>query len=335
MTVVEQRQMETTSLTPTKRRLRKYCTLDVYIHWSRVSTVKSVRGSESRRCRRSPQSPPSLRRDLRTASSHAAKCCSKLPLVTTDLLYTSRQLSNMATPSIARSSCFRVATHFSRFFAAPAPSKASFTTSSAPLNQLRTSCAPRASLPSITFSIASRRIAAQCKPQPIRHASTASQPAPAAPAPEILTWNRFFDLRRKRRFINLGASLVTAAITVGVAAPMIANNDIDSWGAQISGMDPFIVLGVSTFIVATAGWMCGPTFGTAGFKLWAGRRGWNEAIAQVSWGDGTNAEGNTFTNKTNRKRRASMHASSATAPIHLPAARKIRFPTTTERRSRV
>jgi hypothetical protein len=27
--------------------------------------------------------------------------------------------------------------------------------------------------------------------------------------------------------------------------------------------------------------MCGPTFGTAGFKLWAGRRGWNKAIAEV------------------------------------------------------
>ena len=96
-----------------------------------------------------------------------------------------------------------------------------------------------------------------------------------------MTWNRFFDLRRKRRFINLGASVVTAVITVGVAAPIIANQDIDTWGAQISGMDPFVVLGVTTFTVAIAGWMCGPTFGTAGFKLWAGRRGWNKAIAEV------------------------------------------------------
>ena len=105
----------------------------------------------------------------------------------------------------------------------------------------------------------------------------------ATPAPEILTWNRFFDLRRKRRFINLGASVVTAVITVGVAAPIIANQDIDTWGAQISGMDPFVVLGVTTFTVAIAGWMCGPTFGTAGFKIWAGRRGWNKAIAEVRW----------------------------------------------------
>lgn len=181
----------------------------------------------------------------------------------------------MAAPLLARSSCFRAATLFSRVFAAPAPSKAFFNTSSAPLKQLRAN-----TLPSITP--ARQSIAAQCKPQAIRHASTTSQAsAPATPAPEILTWNRFFDLRRKRRFINLGASIITATITVGVAAPIIANQDIDTWGAQVSGMDPFVVLGVTTFTVAIAGWMCGPTFGTAAFKLWAGRRGWNTAIAQV------------------------------------------------------
>ena len=183
----------------------------------------------------------------------------------------------MAAPSIARSSCFRAASHFTstRAFAAPVHSKAFFTTSTAPLKQVR---------PSITSYIPAGRIAAQCKPHTIRNASTASKPAaPATSAPEILTWNRFFDLRRKRRFINLGASVVTAVITVGVAAPIIANQDIDTWGAQISGMDPFVVLGVTTFTVAIAGWMCGPTFGTAGFKLWAGRRGWNQAIAEVSW----------------------------------------------------
>ncbi|KAM0701147.1 hypothetical protein Q7P35_011508 [Cladosporium inversicolor] len=178
----------------------------------------------------------------------------------------------MAAPSIARSNCFRAASQFNRVFAAPAPSKAFFTTSTAPLKQIR---------PSITSYIPAGRIAAQCRPQTIRNASTTSKPAASAtPAPEILTWNRFFDLRRKRRFINLGASVVTAVITVGVAAPIIANQDIDTWGAQISGMDPFVVLGVTTFTVAIAGWMCGPTFGTAGFKLWAGRRGWNKAIAE-------------------------------------------------------
>lgn len=192
----------------------------------------------------------------------------------------------MATSSIARSSCFRAATLFSRQFAAPAPSKAFFTTS-APLKQLRTFSKPATPSPSILSSIARSPLAVRTHTQTIRHASTAGQPAQkAAPAqgasPEILTWNRFFDLRRKRRFINLGASVVTAFITVSLAAPIIAQQDIDTWGAQISGMDPFVVLGVTTFTVAICGWMCGPTFGTAAFKIWAGRRGWNAAIAHVS-----------------------------------------------------
>jgi import inner membrane translocase subunit TIM23 len=70
---------------------------------------------------------------------------------------------------------------------------------------------------------------------------------------------------------------------VGVFAPLLAEQDFDSWGAQISGLDPVIVLGISTFAIAAGGWLCGPSFGTAGFTLWAGRRGWTKFIAQVSW----------------------------------------------------
>lgn len=184
----------------------------------------------------------------------------------------------MAAPSLTRSSCFGAATTLSRAFTAPAPSKAFFTTSSAPLKQLRSSYEPANT---ITSKIASTRQAPAPKLQTVRHASTTSNATSAQQTPDILTWNRFFDLRRKRRFINLGASIITSVTTVGLAAPIIANQDIDTWGAQISGMDPFVVLGVTTFTVAIGGWMCGPTFGTAAFKLWAGRRGWNAAIAQV------------------------------------------------------
>lgn len=47
------------------------------------------------------------------------------------------------------------------------------------------------------------------------------------------------------------------------------------------GLDPFIVLGATTFGVATLGWLCGPTLGTAAFRMWAGRNGWNSGIAEV------------------------------------------------------
>ncbi len=116
----------------------------------------------------------------------------------------------------------------------------------------------------------------------VRHASTDPTSAPSTTtSEEILTWNRFFDLRRKRRYLNLASSLVTAGATIGVAGPIIAQQDIDGWAAQISGLDPIIVLGATTFAAAAGGWLCGPSFGTAVFKIWAGRKGWNIPIAEV------------------------------------------------------
>ncbi|KAH9818574.1 presequence translocated-associated motor subunit PAM17 like protein [Teratosphaeria destructans] len=110
------------------------------------------------------------------------------------------------------------------------------------------------------------------------HASTSSTTPSNEPAAEVLTWNRFFDLRRKRRYISLAASAVSALAAVIGLGPVIASQDIDSWGAQISGLDPMIVLGISTFAVAAGGWLCGPSFGNAGFQMWAARKGWAKAI---------------------------------------------------------
>lgn len=63
---------------------------------------------------------------------------------------------------------------------------------------------------------------------------------------------------------------------------MLAEQDFDTWGAQISGLDPIIVLGISTFAIAAGGWLMGPTVGNLGFGMWASRRGWKAGIAEVS-----------------------------------------------------
>lgn len=120
-----------------------------------------------------------------------------------------------------------------------------------------------------------------------RHASSTSSTTnqtPQPPSEDTLTWDRFFDLRRKRRYLNLGTSIVTAAGAIGVCGPIIAQQDLDSWGAQMSGIDPMYVFGLTTFAVAAGGWLCGPSMGNLGFKMWAGRRGWNRGIAEVSRG---------------------------------------------------
>ena len=169
-----------------------------------------------------------------------------------------------------------------RIFSAPIPARAAFstiTTTVRPYKQAR--LGERGQRTTILTRFSSHRLG--CAVVDIRKASTSSaSPSQQTPPENILTWDRFFDLRRRRRWINLGSSVVTAATAVGVVTPILAQQDIDSWGAQISGLDPIIVLGISTFAVAAGGWLCGPSFGTAVFSLWAGRRGWNRLITEVS-----------------------------------------------------
>ncbi|TKA43130.1 hypothetical protein B0A54_06078 [Friedmanniomyces endolithicus] len=155
--------------------------------------------------------------------------------------------------------------------------KAAFSTSTTPLSRRA-----QPARPTITCRLPPRLAPAHLT---ARHASsldptTTPTPTPAPPADDILTWDRFFALRRRKRYINLAASLATASATVAIVGPILAQQDIDTWGAQISGIDPIFVLGISTMAVAGGGWLCGPTFGGAAFGVWAGRRGWARAIQE-------------------------------------------------------
>lgn len=181
----------------------------------------------------------------------------------------------MATFLTPRATCLRTLT--APRHSAPSTVCAAFTTSAAkPLKQhtrlQRTSLISQ--LPRAVF---------------VRSASTSGIPPPSSSqqnVPDhILTWNRFFDLRRKRRWINLGCSVATAFTTAVVLGPVLAEQDLETWAAQISGMDPLILLGVSTLAIAAGGWLLGPTVGNVGFGLWASRRGWKAGIAEVSHGD--------------------------------------------------
>ncbi|KAK4500092.1 hypothetical protein PRZ48_008278 [Zasmidium cellare] len=177
----------------------------------------------------------------------------------------------MATLLCTRTTCFRSINTAPRIFSLPAKATAAFSTARPSKHPSRTSNDKR---PAITARLSKKEHATKIG---LRQASTSTQ---QEPPPDVLTWDRFFDLRKKRRWINVGCSVVTAMAAVGVVTPIIANQDFDSWGAQISGMDPIVVFGISTFAVAAGGWLCGPSFGTALFSLWAGRRGWNKLIAE-------------------------------------------------------
>ena len=64
---------------------------------------------------------------------------------------------------------------------------------------------------------------------------------------------------------------------------VLMQRDLDSIGAQTLGLDPIIVLGLSTMGFAAAGWLVGPFFGNAVFNLV--NRGVRGQIDAVSLGE--------------------------------------------------
>ncbi|KAK3073538.1 TIM23 complex component [Teratosphaeriaceae sp. CCFEE 6253] len=185
----------------------------------------------------------------------------------------------MATLIYPRASCLRPLTSTSWTSAQSTPARAAFSSRTSPVTEQRSGMRTSRPHPSIT-----RRAPGQALAQiAIRHASSTPATSPTSdslPPANLLTWDRFFEIRRRKRYINLLASAVTAGATVMVVAPILAQQDIDTWGAQISGIDPIFVLGLSTFAVAAGGWLCGPSFGSGLFGVWAARRGWAKAIQE-------------------------------------------------------
>lgn len=101
----------------------------------------------------------------------------------------------------------------------------------------------------------------------VRRASTV---ATKAASEEVLSWDRFFKLRQERRLWNLGFSVITAGLSFVSAGNYLATQDLDAWAAQMTGMDPMIVLGLATFAAGGAGWLAGPMLGTPVFRIRSG-----------------------------------------------------------------
>ena len=177
----------------------------------------------------------------------------------------------MATPLCPRALSLRSVNRSTKPLLSPLATKAAFS-SVVPLRQANT--VQQTTRRAIVCRKPPRHVTSRA--MTVRKASTTAE----AP-PDVLTWNRFFDLRKKRRYVNLVASVATAGATVSVAGPMMASADIDTWGAQLTGMDPVFVLGLSTLAVAGVGWLCGPSFGSGAFGMWISRRGWGKAYQVV------------------------------------------------------
>ncbi|CAO2649109.1 Nn.00g100580.m01.CDS01 [Neocucurbitaria sp. VM-36] len=105
----------------------------------------------------------------------------------------------------------------------------------------------------------------------VRHASSAPPQAAAGSASSAhaqLTWNDFFALRRTRRRIGQACSGVGAlGVTYYGLTTMISNGYDSTLSAQLGGLDPFMLMGLSTLGMMAVGWLIGPIFGNHVFNL--------------------------------------------------------------------
>ncbi|OAX78080.1 hypothetical protein ACJ72_07616 [Emergomyces africanus] len=80
-----------------------------------------------------------------------------------------------------------------------------------------------------------------------------------------LDWNSFFRLRSSRRKYSLISSIIASVFSTAGGVQVLAANNMDTVGAQVLGLDPFIVLGLATASCAALGWLLGPILGNS---LW-------------------------------------------------------------------
>ena len=100
-------------------------------------------------------------------------------------------------------------------------------------------------------------------------------------AKHSLDWNSFFKLRASRRRYTQTASIVTALVSTVAGAGFLGTRDIESFGAQVMGLDPYMVLCISIAACGAAGWLIGPFFGSGIWGLIYRR--YTPAVAVVRW----------------------------------------------------
>ncbi|KAJ5989613.1 hypothetical protein N7481_004823 [Penicillium waksmanii] len=76
-----------------------------------------------------------------------------------------------------------------------------------------------------------------------------------------LDWDSFFKLRASRRRYSLASSIATSLASTTAGVQILSGQDLESLGAQVMGLDPFVVLGMATAACGAVGWLAGPMVG--------------------------------------------------------------------------
>ncbi|OAA77066.1 Mitochondrial import protein Pam17 [Akanthomyces lecanii RCEF 1005] len=96
-------------------------------------------------------------------------------------------------------------------------------------------------------------------------ASTANSGSGAA-STAALDWNSFFQLRVKRRRIQMVFSLLSGIMGGGAGAVALSSGAADSLIGMVP-LDPFVTLGIATLCAGGLGWLIGPILGSQVFYL--------------------------------------------------------------------
>lgn len=83
---------------------------------------------------------------------------------------------------------------------------------------------------------------------------------------EVVSWSRFFQLRKQQRTINLSTSVLSALLTSSISWNFLSNVEIDPT-QLIFGFDPFMIFFAGFITSGGFGFLLGPFFGNFLFKL--------------------------------------------------------------------
>ncbi|KAL2001090.1 hypothetical protein VTN02DRAFT_2239 [Thermoascus thermophilus] len=119
---------------------------------------------------------------------------------------------------------------------------------------------PQAPRPIVLPSVRANSTSTPSKPS-----ATASPSASTPPqtGDDYLDWNTFFKLRTSRRRYALASSIACSLATTAVGVQILSTQDLETLGAQVMGLDPFVVLGMATAACGAVGWLVGPFLGNA------------------------------------------------------------------------
>ncbi|KAG5982707.1 hypothetical protein E4U55_001497 [Claviceps digitariae] len=190
-----------------------------------------------------------------TPTAAVARCCSKASMSTTTTITT-------ITPTVARPACLARASSLPLRYSPNASSvrQCSSVTLHPSKSIIRLVPAARATSP---MSIATQ---ARCLATSSTSPAAASTTATAASPKSSLTWDSFFNLRLRRRRIQLLFSVTTGALGGAGGAMFLSTGMAEPLVMQIP-LDPFVTLGLMTLACGGLGWLVGPSIGNQVFYL--------------------------------------------------------------------